>query len=139
MGEYEDKKSKFNAGVLLTSRLHELQATINMCRYNPMAPNLQTGRFNYEVMISALDSLLNECWAKLSPTEQKEGYRMQNLINKFVKFRPPITTANKELKVNNKNHEDLMKLLDLYEKMIKTFLDTHDLNAPNREEDDEGL
>ena len=64
---------------------------------------------------------------------------MQNLLGKFVKLRPPIAKVNNELKVNNKNYEELLKLLDIYEKMIKTFLDTHDLNAPNREEDDEGL
>ena len=32
-------------------------------------------------------------------------------------------------------YEELLELLDQYEKMNKTFLDKHDLNAPNRDED----
>lgn len=136
MNENESSKSKFNAGVALAERIDSMQRALNASRFNPLAPNMETGRFGFEVMISANDSLLNECWAKLTPNEQKEGERMRKLVHLFIKLMPPVTKINNELKVNNKNYEDLLNLLDMYEKMNKTFLDAHDLNAPNKDEDD---
>ena len=135
MNDQEGSKSKFNAGVAMAERLDAMQRAINVSRFNPLAPNPQTGKFGYEVMLSANDSLLNECWAKLSKSEQTEGVRMRKIVHLFIKLRPPITKINQELKIKHQNYEELLELLDAYEKMNKTFLDKHDLNAPNRDED----
>ena len=135
----EGTKAIWNAGKFLTERLDSMQRAINASRFNPLAPNPETGKFGFEVMISANDSLLNECWAKLSSTEQEEGYRMRKIVHLFVKLRPPISRINNELKVHNKNYEELLELLDAYEKMIKGFLERTELNSPNRSDDDDGL
>jgi hypothetical protein len=135
----EDRKSKFNAGVALAERIDALQQAINGARFNPLAPNMETGRFNFEIMVSANDSLLNECWAKLNPTEKNKGDRVRKVVMMFLRMNPPITRVNSELRVNKKNYENLMEILDIYEKMNKDFLDAHDLNAPNKEDDDDGL
>jgi len=139
MAEDEGRKSRFNAGVALTERIDALQRAINAARFNPIAMNMDTQTYNYMVMINANDGLLDEAWGKLSPDEKQKGSRIKLVIKDYVDMNPPIIKVNGELSVNKKNYNGLMSLLDIYCKMIKDFLDKHNLNAPDDEWDDEGL
>lgn len=138
MGEYEDggKQSVFNAGVLLTQRIDFLQRAMNAARFNPIAMNEETGTFNYEVMLNAMDSLLNESWAKLTDKEQEKGKRISKIVHDFIKLNP-IVTPNKDggFKVNRLNLDKFMEIIDIYEKTNKVLLDAHSLNSPDSDDD----
>ena len=79
MEEDGGKKSRFNAGVALTERIDALQRAINSARFNPIAMNMDTGTYNFMVMINANDGLLDEAWAKLSDKEKASGNRIKKL------------------------------------------------------------
>lgn len=134
----EGKLSKFNAGVAQTERLDSLQRAINMARFNPLSMNMDTGTYNYQVMINANDCLLNECWAKLKKDEKTYGDRIKLLVHQTVELYPPVTYGKDGAKVNVNNYKKFMEVINIYEKTTKTFLDTHNLNSPNVD-DDEGL
>lgn len=134
----EGKKSLFNAGVAQTERIDALQRAINSSRFNPLAKDLLIGKYNYEIMVSACDGLLAEVWAKLDKKEKIEGQRIKNVITNFLRIRPVLNITTKETKVHKKNYEDFLELFQIYENTVKIYLDSHNLNAPNIE-DDEGL
>lgn len=137
MDNDEAKKSKFNAGVALAERIDALQQAINNAWQNPLAFNINTGTHNYDVIINANESLTKETWGKLKPDEKKEADKIRNIIREFIKRFPPITlTSNGDKKINTDNYEKLKILMDLYEKKNKTFLDEHDLNSPNIDDED---
>lgn len=134
--EDEGKKSVFNAGVAQTERIDSLQKAVNSCRFNPTAFNQEVGRYNYELMVSANDGLLAEVWAKLSPNEKVQGKRIQELMVKFMEQNKIIYYYGGEQKINLNNLKKFNVLITLYERMNKQFLDDHNLNAPNWDEDD---
>jgi hypothetical protein len=131
-------KSLFNAGIALTERIDALQRAMNASRFNPLARNFDVGKFNYEVMITSLDGLLMEAWAKMSDPERKDAARIKNLVYNFLEVNPIITNQNGQTKINMQNYKKFMQLIDVYEKKVKIYLDGHNLNAPNMDED-EGL
>jgi hypothetical protein len=137
---YEDTggTSVFNAGILMTERIDSLQRAINAARFNPLAQNVEVGRFNYEIMVCANDGLLNECWSKLNAKEKVQGDRIRKIVITFLELNPIIVNANGETKVNRLNYKKFMELIDIYEKTNKIFLDAHRLNSPNVDDDDEG-
>lgn len=137
--DYEEKKlSKFNAGVALAERIDSLQRALNAARYNPLAYNFEVGKFNYEIMVISCDGLLNEVWSKLDEKERVYGERIRKLILGFMESNPITSTKSKdgEIKVNTMNFKKFMALVDLYEKTDKIFLDEHNLNSPNFDDDD---
>ena len=129
--EEENKQSKFNPGVALAERIDNLQKAINASRFNPLARNEEVGRYNYEIMISSLDGLFNEAWGKLKPDEKVLGERIQLLIKEFLKMNPIIVFNNNQLRINKKNYESFLDILNLYERTIKEFLEAHALSSPN--------
>lgn len=140
MEEDSGKLSRFNAGIAQTIRIDDLQQKLNLARFNPLAQDLEIGRFNYEIMVSACDGLLQESWAKLSPKEKEEGDRLRKLVSLFIDVFPIYTqTKDGKTKVNYQNYRKFMELINLYEKKNKIFLDDHNLNAPNYEDDDDEL
>jgi hypothetical protein len=136
--EENGRKSLFNAGVAMTERIDELQRTFNMARFNPLLFNIQFSRFNYEIMISSQDGLLDECWAKLSTKEREKGDKIKKLINEFVQRNKIIKqNSNGEMIINGENFQKFMILIDIYSKNNKILLDSHNLNSPDSDEDDE--
>ena len=134
----EGKKSIFNAGVAQTERIDDLQRAMNMARFNPLMVNPMMGIYNYEIMISAQDGLLEECWAKLTATERAKAERIKKVIHKVVNSNPiVIENSNGETKINRRNYEKFLELIDLYAKNNKILLDAHNLNSPDADEDDE--
>jgi hypothetical protein len=143
MADEEGKKSIFNAGIAQTERIHALQMAINAARYNQLGRNMETMTFNYETIIQSLNGLLSECWAKLTDDEKIEAERVRKLVGMYAERFSPITftndsTGNGTEKINSKNYKTFIELLFVYERIIKQFLDVHNLNAPSRS-DDEGL
>lgn len=132
----EGKKSLFNSGVAMTERIHALQQAINAARFNLTAYNYEVNKFNYEVMVSSNDGLLMEVWSKLTSDEQKKGERVRKLVSEFIRTFPIVYSNNGEYKINNKNLEKFKQLIVMYEQMNKIFLDVHNLNSPNFEDDD---
>lgn len=140
MENYSDEgfKSVFNAGVAMAERIDSLQRVINTARFNITSYNPDVSRFNYEVWISAIDSLLNEAWAKLTGNEKEAGEKIRALVVETLKWHPPmIRGKNGDYKFNKDNMERLMRLVDIYEKNVKVYLDNHDLNNPNKDDDDD--
>lgn len=137
MGE-EGKKSYFNAGMAQADRVDMLQRILNDARFNIMMINPIYGRFNYEVMVTSCDGLLKECWGKLSDKEKAEGLRIKNLISSYLNSNPiVIGNGNGESKVNNNNLKVFQKFFELYENKMRDFLEAHDMNSPNKEEEDD--
>lgn len=134
----EGKLSKFNAGVALTERIDGLQVAMNMSRFNPTGVSPATGTFNYEVMLNAQDGLLAEVWAKLTAKEKQQAERIKNLTHDTLARFPLFKQTREGLLLNNTNYKKFMDLINLYERKNKELLDSHNLNAPNIE-DDEGL
>lgn len=139
MSDDGSKLSKFNSGVSHVERINELQVTMNTARFNPLVMNPQFMKWNYEIMINAQDCLLYECWAKLGKDEKEKGDKIKDLVHKIVKLKPILKKAhNGEWLVNQDNFEKFLELIDIYEKSNKIFLDKHNLNSPDQE-NDEGL
>lgn len=136
MDDYEDKKSVFNAGVAQVERIDSIRRAIISSRFNPLGLNEETGTFNYEVIISSCDILLNEAWAKLSPKEKTLGENTRKLIRRFLEINPPIKKTSSGLRINNESYKKLLELLNYYEQIIQIFLDAHNLGNPSLDEDD---
>ena len=137
--DYEDnKQSRFNAGIALTERIDSLQRAINAARFNPLQTNQDTMTLNYEVMVSANEGLLAEAWAKLNKEEQALADKIRLTIRQVLEVYPPISQdKNGEAQLNPQNYQKFLELINFFEKKNKEFLDTHNLNAPNQDYDDD--
>ena len=139
MNEYNEgtKYSKFNAGVAQTERIHGLQIAINAAKFNPILKNMETGTFNYEIMIVSADCLVAEGWDKFTSDEQNLMSRMNTIIKNLNKYYPPILVNDNGIKINKINYEKLLNFFELYERKIKELYGKHKLNAPSTDEDDD--
>jgi hypothetical protein len=140
--EEESKKSLFNAGVAQAERIDSLQRAINAGRFNLIDRNIDTGTRNYEVIIAALDSLINECWGKATSKEKIKLGQIYQIVKFRIKTSPPVILASDEEvgyveRIDHNNLDTVIRLIDIYERYIREVLDAHNLNAPNRDMDDE--
>jgi len=131
------KKSVFNAGVAQTERIDNLQKAINYARFNPTFYNMDIGKFNYEILVASNDGLLAEVWSKLSTKERIVGERIRKAVTEYLEQNKIIYYHNGEQKINLSNLKRFNELIILYERYNKDFLDVHNLNSPNMD-DDEG-
>ena len=136
MSDEDSKRSLFNAGVALAERIDQLQRAINMARFNPLAIDNNLGIYNYQVMVYSNDGLLQESWAKLTEKEKLEGKRIKNLVHNFIETFPLIKEVEGKPVIINHNYKKFCILITLYENKNKIFLDEHNLNAPNMDDDD---
>lgn len=137
---YEDEgsKSRFNAGVALTERIDSLQRAINSAKFNMMTKNFETGTFNYENLVTALDNMISEGWGKFSDNEKKECIKFMNILNNLLEYLPPISTdKDGGVKINLDNYKNFKIFYGKCERRIKEFYDKHNLNAPSTDEDDD--
>lgn len=144
MNYEETSKSKFNAGVALAERIDSLQRAMNAARFNPRDFNPETKTFNFQIFISAADGLAMEGWSKFDRKEREMVSRVRAVIKKFQENKPSYyydagMDGETEFMWNEKNFDILMRLLEIYEKTIKDSLEHHDLNSPNKDDDDDGL
>lgn len=140
----EDKQSKFNAGVALAERIAGLQSALNAVRYNLQQFNMETNTYNFQIFADSLDGLMKEVWSKANKGEKVILEQLNNLVRSSLKYRSPLEEyrdlqGNTQLAWNFENLEAMRKLFDIYEKELRIALDTHKLNSPNIDDDDEGL
>ena len=136
----DSSKSQFNAGVAHVERIDALQRAINFCKMNPLARNIETGTFNFEVMVASADCLVAEGWEKFSPDERLTVERWDNYIKSFLRVKPLLRVSRTgELVINHKNYQQFLKDFAVYERILKEYYGIHELNSPskNREDDDE--
>lgn len=138
MADYEEnKKSRFNAGVAHAERIDSLQRSINAAKFNPILRNMDTGTFNYEVMLVSADCLVAEGWGKFSDPERVMITRINNTIKSMNEYFPPVSVdKNGYTKINKDNYKKLLDLFEMYERKIKELYDLHDLNSPSMGDDD---
>lgn len=138
----EGVKSQFNAGVALTQRIDSLQRAINAARYNPFAINPETMTYNWQVMIDSLNGLYQEGRPKFTDAEQKDCEQIRGVVDKLIEFSPPVMTqtqgryGTQRQSVDYESWTKLKKLLTIYEQKLRQYFDVHNLNSPNREDDD---
>lgn len=134
--------SAFNEGALQMQRIHELQSRVNLLNISPLFKDINTGRYNYEIIFSCLNSLFAECSSKLSEGEMKEGIKKRKEILDFLSgnpifTKPYLSTQNcKEvirIDIYSDNWNKLQELLFSYELKIRYFLEKHNLTAPKGE------
>jgi len=140
------KSSQFNAGLLQMKRLHETQDLLNRANLNPLALNEEVGVYNFEILFSSVNSLLNEASPKLGKVEREDAEFMRDAIKNFM-LKKPVFEVKKNIKVgsngmvnkfNETNWRTLQRWLTKYETLVRDLLDKHSMNSPDKE-DDEGL
>jgi hypothetical protein len=87
-------------------------------------------------MVSACDGLLLEAWGKLKAEEKKRGDRLRKVVRNFLEMHPIIKEFQGEVRIDTSNLKKFNELIILYEQTMKVFLDDHNLNAPNYEDND---
>lgn len=131
-------KGMFNEAIFVVRRLSDLQTQVNNARLNPLAFNIEHGVYNYQIWFSSLTSLMSETWAKLSDDEKKDAETIRALLNKALISFPPHKIVNKigvgqETSFIKENWNIIESGLMLFEKKIKSLMDTHGLGNPNIE------
>lgn len=141
MAEEELQLSKFNAGLLQMKRIHELQDTINKCNLNLLNYNENIGSYNYEIILSCLDSLYQEAKPKLKPDEIKNCETKRRVINEFLKRKPlmsmkktQVPNGKGQLQVDTIVWNLVKEQLFEYESLVRDCLDKHDLNSPGKDD-----
>ena len=143
MAEEGSNKSKFNAGVALAERIDAMQKAINMSRFNLTAFNPDTGTRNYQVILCSIDSLKSECSSKATPTE-KDMMNKLSLIAHTIMSDSDLSPIQihyiddqPEEIIIQPNLDRIKRILDYYEDNVKLVLEAHDLNSPNKQEEDD--
>ena len=120
-------------------RLHNLQSQINRCNLNPTAYDEETASWNFELILSCNNSLLEEAWPKLSTKEKEDIAKlkiaMETFLNKYPIYEK--SKRNSPLRINDIHWEIFKSWLFKYSLNIRELLDKHRLSSPD--EDDEGL
>jgi len=132
------KESEWNEAMLKARRLDEIQQRINFWKINPKGVTNKT--FNFELLLRDIENLYGEGRSKYSSKEKLELDNLKILINKTIKYMPPIITIKKESisgnsssqVINTKNYEMFLDLLYHFEMKVKDYNDDHGLTTKNR-------
>ena len=135
----EIRISEFNELQFKMMRVHTLQHQINELWINPLSPNLTFGDYNFNLIISNLESLYAEVYAKCSNDEIETTDKLFANIERKIHETPPYesnchptskkTSLNKESWFSIKN--DIRKL----NFHIRKLLDNHGF-SPDKDDDD---
>lgn len=147
MGEDElslGKESSFNEAALKMQRIHEIQNVINNLRTNLLRFNYECNKYNFEIVVAELISLISEVWGKLSTTEKETAKGWKQDIIKQLETQPIYTHRNsigmcgrndRYIIFNSQAWEDLRtKMFDM-EDFAREMLEAHNLSAPNTEQE----
>ena len=142
------KLSMFNAGLLQTKRIADLQERMNHVSLNPTAYNYEFDVYNYQIWKTCIDTLLQEILPKLSTSTKKEigekeiGEKVRDHVWKFMESHPIFETRKKiqsgktHVIFHEYNWKVLNTVLTLYERTVRKFLDDHNFNSPGADDDD---
>ena len=137
--EQAGKVSEWNEATLKVIRLHDIQSTINILKMDPLTRN--NGKFNYEWLAKAVDSLYGEGYSKYTEKERTKVDRIRKLMLDILKYTPPhkqilIEGHSKQKKsyvLNNNSFERLMEIVEMFERIVKDYNDDHGLTTKNRD------
>lgn len=132
------KKSAFNEAGFQMRRLDREQSTINLTRTNPQFINELYGVHNYILWVSAIDSLFAEVSSKLTEDEYKKGQKVRAIIKSILRTDPPLKeklivsrgNAKRKKVWDNKAWERLERLMDIYEALVRKYMEGHGLGSP---------
>lgn len=144
MSSEEGKISQYNEAQLKMVRIHECQSMVNRLRTNMLGKDYLSNKYNYEVVISELLSLLMEVRGKLTVDEKKKIQWWEEMITKFLEYYPPHTyitnssfaQSKREFMLNNSNWRILSKVIFDLESFARDMLEEHGYGSFDRDEDE---
>ena len=142
MGEDKGHISEWNEGSTRIERIHIALTNINMYKTNPTLKF--NGRFNYENWFLEIGVLYGEGTSKYSSDEIKEVDRLKSIIGNIIKYNSPIKSVtlssfgnnNKAHLIDDSFYDNLIFLIEEYEKLVKRLNDEHGLGTRNKSGDD---
>lgn len=142
MAEYgeEGRISEWNEGAFKSTRLHQIQETLNQLWLNPSQHT--NGKFNYDWIYQYIKRLHSEGYSKYNKKERDEADIKRDAVLLCLKKLTPLTVAKQQelgggkqiYLINEASYELLIKYLDDYERFVKDLNDKHGLTTQNREE-----
>lgn len=133
------KISEFNELQFKMIRIHKIQDQINELWNNPLIMNHFFGNYNYESLLSNIQRLYSECYAKTTEHERKEYKKLIEEIEKLIEDKPPFEKSQhplgKRLSFNKNNWKELNKKLTALDLYVRELLDKHGF-SPDK---DDGL
>ena len=123
--DYDQKDSKFNAGILQTKRLHDILVLLNFCKANPLAINMDYNDWNYNIWFKQIKTLHDEIDAWIVQKEREELLAYRKKISELMKKYPVHETIkkqfSKEQKVNEANWKLIEEGLEKFERRVKHY------------------
>ncbi len=133
--------SEFNAALYQMNRLHVLQTRINDAHVNPLAINMEFGIYNFELILSSCNSLLQEVYPKLKTNEKKDLLSYKKVLEQAMKENPIIETKTKKTHPHTKYQElnqhhwaVLEEWIFTYELKVRQGLEKHGMNSPPKDD-----
>jgi len=134
--------SEFNELQFKMLRVHKLQDQINELSINPLSPNLSFGDYNYNLIISILESLYSEVHAKCDKEEQERARKKFEEIDNLIENNSPYEKGNhptsKKSILNKENWKKIKKEIKELNLYTRTLLDKHGF-SPDKDLDLLGL
>lgn len=144
--EQEGNISEWNEGNFKSMRLHQAQSIINFSKLSLLTKSEFGHGFNYDLWITNIDILFEEGKPKYNTKEIEVVDKVKILIESLIQLKPPhsqvyvasVSGHKISYALNKKNWEDLKKLVELFESLVRLYNDRHGLSTRNVDED-EGL
>jgi hypothetical protein len=141
--EGDFKTSRINPAWLKMRRLHEVNQLMNNSKLNPKAFNLDYSEYNYILWIRAINNLLMEIDPKLSKPESEKIYKLKSVVEDTLQ-KYPIMEQRNELGIPKTTWNEcrwnlFKKWIEKYERLVREAADSHGLDTPTQEEDDDEL
>lgn len=130
--------SEWNEAMFKMKRLHEIQERINYWKRDKK--NRTDGKFHYEWWFEDCDGLYGEGKAKYNESEKRECERLKVIIEYKLRTNPPhssIVVAHfsgkkKGYVIDEKDYNELVKLIQEFEDKCKLYNDKHGLSTKNK-------
>lgn len=143
MGFYDkynskDKKSEFNEAALKMMRLDRIQDKLNELWVYPTAYNVDTGKYNYEIIQSLIESLFQEVRPKMRDEEVTKGESFVDIVDNCLENLPPHQDIKEgessDKRFNRENWRIVKKTLRKFESFVRGQLDRHGFGSPEKED-----
>lgn len=127
------KSAKFNAGVLMTERVNEIQRLINFCKTNPKAFNEDYQEWHFNLWLVNIDTLYDEIDGFLSQTgidnskQQNFVLNLRKKIREMIEKYPIMRRIRKDPskppteEINHENWKVLKKAFEYYERIVRRY------------------
>ena len=137
--EQEGNISEWNEGSFKSMRLHKAQMMINYAKLNIQGRNEFCSGFNYNLLITNIGILYDEGKAKYNGAEIDEIDKIKVLTQTLIQIKPPhsqvhvasVSGHKVTYVLNRKNLEDLEKISEIFETLVRLYNDKHGLSTRN--------